>query len=268
MKTKIKKQSAILLMYGFTILNPFFITFNSSAQDSCKTVITGNTAVCKGESTTLTAFTALQYTGYTYQWNTGGTTDNITVNMSADSAVYWVAVSNGSCTDTAFATVKETTPTARIVGDTVICKGESTTLTAECGTNYVWNTGEKTAAITVSPANSTTYTVTTCGVNAYANVTVNICVGVGLNDQYQASSIQFQVYPNPSDGNFELRFTNYDLRFSNAEIRIYNVLGEKVYQQTLNRKQETLNTKLSKGVYFLQLTTDEGVWNEKIIVNY
>ena len=49
---------------------------------------------------------------------------------------------------------------ANIVGTNAICSGQSTTLTASGGGNYLWSTGATTAAITVSPTATTTYTAT------------------------------------------------------------------------------------------------------------
>ncbi|TXE04839.1 hypothetical protein ES711_16000, partial [Gelidibacter salicanalis] len=43
--------------------------------------------------------------------------------------------------------------------DQQICKGESTTLKASGGTDYVWSTGETTESIKVTPKTTTTYTV-------------------------------------------------------------------------------------------------------------
>ena len=43
-----------------------------------------------------------------------------------------------------------------------VCSGSSTTLTATGGTSYVWSTGENTPSITVSPTDTTTYTVDIC----------------------------------------------------------------------------------------------------------
>ena len=47
-----------------------------------------------------------------------------------------------------------------VSADVSICVGESTILVARGGTSYLWNTGEDTAELTVSPNETTTYTVT------------------------------------------------------------------------------------------------------------
>lgn len=51
-------------------------------------------------------------------------------------------------------------PVAEAGPDITICPGQSTTLTASGGGNYQWSNGATTAATTVSPAGTTTYTVT------------------------------------------------------------------------------------------------------------
>jgi len=51
-------------------------------------------------------------------------------------------------------------PEAEISGDTLICEGETTLLTASGGTSFIWNTGDTGQQIQVSPASTTTYTVT------------------------------------------------------------------------------------------------------------
>ena len=47
-----------------------------------------------------------------------------------------------------------------VLGETNICSGNSTTLTATAWDSYLWSTGDATATITVSPTITTTYTVT------------------------------------------------------------------------------------------------------------
>jgi len=51
-------------------------------------------------------------------------------------------------------------PTAMVTNDTIICKGESVTISASGGTSFLWNNGVNTSSFTVSPNVTTTYTVT------------------------------------------------------------------------------------------------------------
>jgi hypothetical protein len=77
------------------------------------------------------------------------------------------------------------------------------------------------------------------------------------------------VYPNPSRDIFNVSFTSEDVQ--NLDVRIINVIGEVVYTENLNKfvgeytKQVDLST-YTKGVYFLEITTDNGVINKKLIL--
>lgn len=95
----------------------------------------------------------------------GATTASISVNPNVGST-YTVTVTNRfRCTDDATATVNVSPlPNASISGNN-ICVGGSTTLTASGGSSYVWNNGQTTAAISVSPSVYTTYTVTVTNVS-------------------------------------------------------------------------------------------------------
>ena len=82
------------------------------------------------------------------------------------------------CQDSASVIVADIPLTATVSGDSSLCVGETTQLTAGGGTIFSWITGETTAAITVSPAATTTYTVVvstaTCPADtATVTVTVN-----------------------------------------------------------------------------------------------
>ena len=78
------------------------------------------------------------------------------------------------------------------------------------------------------------------------------------------------VYPNPSDAMFNVKF-NVD-KLQDLNIKIINVLGEIVYtedkQQFIGEytKQISLDN-YGKGVYFLEIETDNGVVNKKLILN-
>ncbi|WP_040281875.1 T9SS type A sorting domain-containing protein [Psychroserpens damuponensis] len=133
-----------------------------------------NQTIFEGESTTLTATGA-----DTYLWNTGETTQSITVNPS-NTTTYAVTGTSNQCefTDAVTITIQSDDVTANAGADSEICNGESTTLTASGGVTYVWSTGETTTTIEVSPSTTTTYTVTaysTSGNNtAEDSVTVNV----------------------------------------------------------------------------------------------
>ena len=77
------------------------------------------------------------------------------------------------------------------------------------------------------------------------------------------------VYPNPSRDVFNVAFTSEDVQ--DLEVRVINVVGEVVYTEDLQQfvgeytKSIDLAT-YTKGVYFLEITTDNGVVNKKLIL--
>lgn len=137
--------------------------------------INGPTTICSGLQATLTASGG---TGYAWS-NSLGTTANITVSPTTNTTYTVTVTGTGNCTATASQTVSvQNAPTAVISGNTTICSGESTTLTANGGNTYTWGNGlGNNAAITVSPATNTTYTVTvSIGANCTATATETITV--------------------------------------------------------------------------------------------
>jgi hypothetical protein len=77
------------------------------------------------------------------------------------------------------------------------------------------------------------------------------------------------VYPNPSRDVFNVAFTSEDVQ--NLEVRVLNIVGEVVYTENLEQfvgeytKAIDLAT-YTKGVYFLEITTNNGVVNKKLIL--
>ena len=135
--------------------------------------ISGTTALCSGQSTTLTGATATNYT-----WSTGPNTNTITVTPPAGTNNYTLTGANGTCVSTkTVAVVVTATPTLTISGTTAICSGQSTVLTGATATNYTWSTGSTVSTTTVSPGTgSTTYTLT--GANGACTATTAATVSV------------------------------------------------------------------------------------------
>ena len=123
------------------------------------TIAEGNQTICRGQSARLTVGTAGM--GTSYSWNTGSTSQSITVTPTV-TTIYTVTTSKlGYCpkTDTITVTVQPSVATT-ITHNPTICQGSSATLAVSGGSSHLWSTGDTTSSITVSPNVTTTYTVT------------------------------------------------------------------------------------------------------------
>ena len=77
------------------------------------------------------------------------------------------------------------------------------------------------------------------------------------------------VYPNPSRDIFNVSFTSEDAQ--DLEVRVINVVGEVVYTENLMNftgefTKEIDLRRSTKGIYFLEITTEDGVINKKMIL--
>jgi YVTN family beta-propeller protein len=121
------------------------------------------TITCLNPSTLLTATG-----GGTYTWNNGSNSASTSVQPVV-TTTYTVTVTGANgCTasDDIIVTADKTAPIANAGVDvTTNCTGAVATLTASGGSTYLWNIGTTTASIVVSPATTTTYTVTATGTN-------------------------------------------------------------------------------------------------------
>lgn len=156
-------QPTAPITYSVTATSPAGCTATNSVAITTHPVpspsIQGNTILCHEGSSTLTAVG-----GIAFNWSTGATSNNITIN---EAGTYTVTITNSfgcSATTSAVATI-EPQIIANIVGNDIICAGESITLHATGGEDYLWNTGLNTASLTHTPTSNTTYTCTVTSVN-------------------------------------------------------------------------------------------------------
>ena len=96
-----------------------------------------------------------------------------------------------------------------------------------------------------------------------------VTTGGGAKIASDVAIDNLDIYPNPSRDVFNVTFTSDESQ--DLEVRIINVVGEVVYSENLNEftgeytKQVDLTT-YTKGIYFLEITTNTGVVNKKLIL--
>ena len=163
------------------------VTLTLTVRPTPAPSITGNTTICQGQSTTLTAIG-----GNSYVWSNGATQSVISVGTGG---IYTVSVTNiEGCSATANITVTvNPLPNVAIAGDHSICQGSSTTLAASGASTYAWSTSSGNTSITVSEAGS--YSVTgTDGNGCSSTATHAVAVHPTYNTPVTAAICQDESY--------------------------------------------------------------------------
>jgi endonuclease I/chitodextrinase len=74
----------------------------------------------------------------------------------------------------------------------------------------------------------------------------------------------FRIYPNPSNGEFNISFDNLKGDYS---IEIYSLIGQKVFEKKNTQTTTIAVSNLQKGTYWVRITKDSKSKTEKIIIN-
>jgi hypothetical protein len=214
--------------------------------------ISGNAAVCQGQTVNLIASGA-----NSYLWNNGSFSAGIIVSPSVTTGYTATGIGQGGCTGTAAVIVTvNPLPVVQVSGPGTVCIGSPATLVASGASSYTWSFGPNSNSVVVSPSVTTTYSVAgTSGAGCTGNtstVSVAVVFCTGLHNNHAGS--QIRVYPNPVSSVLGIESDEIV-----SEIKIYDLTGRRVY----NAKAGELNMKLnvadlSPGVYFLKMNTGTG----------
>lgn len=281
---------------GITV-NPLPISTITTNQD---------TIFCEGGSTVLLVDNQLPLN---YQWFKNGILLNGQTNsilQTSNSGIYNVKLTDqNGCENLSFNSIQviaNPNPYIQISGDTSICIGETTLLTAASNGNVTWNGNLNQNTFEVQPNITCTYIVsainsnnclstqqvivevnfpkdTTIYTSSYGPYVLNGTIysesgiynqslfttegcdsTITLNLNYITNSIEelnkfgFIIYPNPSsNGIFNLRNENSILSF---QYRVFNEVGVILLE---DKNYEVIDlTNFSNGIYWIQIISEKG----------
>lgn len=217
--------------------------------------------ICIGGSVTLSGSGATTYT-----W-TGGINDGVAFTPTA-SATYSVSGTdtNGCINSVSQAVTVNTLPVlSASTSSSIICTGQTATITAIGATTYSWNTSATSSAIVISPTVSTTYSVIGTDSNNCSNSTaftqsVSACTAL---QQIALGNASINIYPNPSNGVFNIDLSGKD----NLEVEIYNSINQLIYKGKLNSGFNKIDLRSGTGIYYYNIIDKNVVINKgKLII--
>jgi hypothetical protein len=212
--------------------------------------------VCEGETVTLNGLN-----GVSYSWNTGGI-DGQPFTPPLGAMVYTVTGTDANgCENTAVSalSVNALPVVTAVTNNTLLCVGQTATLSVSGATTYTWSTTDNTAAVAVSPTVQTTYTVNGTDANGCSNTTtvtqdVSLCTGIVTLTNSNSS---INLYPNPNNGLFTIELT------STSKVIVTNALGQIVIAETFEAGKHSLDIhNEATGVYFVKVIENN---NQQII---
>lgn len=200
----------------------------------------------------------------TYTWSTGSNSVSINPTVSATTNYSVVGETNGCISTASILITANANPTVSAVSSlSLICNGQSATLTASGANTYLWNTSATTTVISVTPSVTTSYTVTGttngCSSTFVVSQAVSPCTGINTN---VASLSGMLVYPNPNTGEFTIELNNG----SEKAIDIMDLTGRIVVSDKSNSDKINFNINtLANGVYYVRIQSNTSVEIVKIV---
>lgn len=222
------------------------------------TIIVNSGSVCAGNAFTITPSGANTYTisgGASVVSPTTNTSYSITGTSAQGCSSANTAISH--VTVNALPVVSATT------NSSLICTGQSVSLTATGAVGYVWNTSQLGNSIVVSPTITSNYTVTGtnalgCSATFVITQSVSACTDIHSLNTHQP---EVKIYPNPSNGIFTISVMALD-----ATIDIYNSVGQRIVSTPPKTIYTTLDlSSYPSGIYLIKVKSDSWEVVQKLI---
>lgn len=230
------------------------VTSVTVSPDFTVSLAVSSTSVCSGKNLTITANGASSYT-----FNPGGIFSNPAVFSPTYSTNYIVTGNVGSCLKSVskIITVIPGFTVNLATSNTIICAGESVTLSATGANNYTFNPiGTSGNSIIVSPTVSTFYTVvgeTSQCENLSDAISVSVSECTFIKNNSISGNDGVEVFPNPAADRI-----NVKADFEITSIEVLSALGSVVF--SVRNIEATIfqvsTDSWSKGIYFVRINSD------------
>ena len=230
-------------------------TIVNGAANGCDSIVTlnltiNNTATGTDVITACNSYTWIDNINYTASNNTATHTITGGAANGCDSIVTLNLTIN---------TVDNSTSTQG--NDSIMANATGATYQwLDCNNNYSIISGATNQLFVASANGSYAVEVTQNGctdTSACVNVT-----GVGIDDRSIENTIT--IFPNPSNGLFTIKTLDHENQTIN--LLVINTLGKVIDEISFTNKAELNLTEQAKGIYYLQLSTDNHTFVKKIVI--
>lgn len=242
-------------------------------------------SICIGSSIFMTGTATDGTSPYIYAWSPGTdlsstTTDTTTANPTVDQPYTFSVTDARNCSASDGVTITiSALPTATAGNAGSVCIGSTISLNASGGVDFDWtgpnsysqNNTQNPTITNATLAMGGVYTVTVtnaagCSITATTTVSVNDCTGIEEIKEIESMNM----YPNPSDGNFNLSIL-FKNKPNNVLVEFYNMHGSLVLSKNFQKPGTELNenfrlTEAAAGNYFMRVTVGKHSLTKTFII--
>lgn len=242
-----------------TITELYFSEYLEGSSNNKALEITNKT----GASVSLSAYSIRKQTNGSGSWSSGLTLSGTLVNNGK------FVIVNSSISSACYSTTSANISTAvtELVfnGNDAVGLFKNGVLIDIIGT---FNGGSTDFAIDQTLRRKTTVTVPKTSFNKTTDwdiYTTDTCSGLGnrIASSNTALGTNIRMYPNPSNGNFEISFEDLTQKYS---VEVYSLLGQKVYEIKNITSGSVSVYNLNKGVYLVKVTQNHNSIVKQVIV--
>jgi|GEM_PF-1018372 len=233
--------------------------------------ISSSTAICLGQQISISASGGA---GISYTWSTGfngfATLSGLTPTINTIYSVISIGQNGCAGTNSMTVTVNPNPTVTASAQRTVMCKGETNTLTASGAATYSWSTNSTNTLVVITPTSNITYNYlltgfSSAGCTNTTLVSVNVTNCTGLNEN-KKNEFVVNTFPNPFTGIIHVTLESVAQPTS---VKIYNALGSLVKQQVVVSEDTAIDLQNeANGLYFVYLLQDNKVVHVSKLVKH